>query len=47
MSAKIRALFRGLLRPIRAKLLGAGQARTRAKAELKVRVYRAAEDRST
>jgi len=46
MSARIWALFRGLLRiPIRTKLLSAGQARARTKAEMKVRVYRAAEDR--
>ena len=45
MSAKIRAFLAGLFKPIRAKLLGAGQAQARSKAEMKIRVYRAAEDR--
>jgi len=45
MSARIWALFAHLFKPIRAKLLGAGQAQARSKAEMKIRVYRAAEDR--
>ena len=45
MSARLRTLFAHLFKPIRAKLLGAGQAQARAKVEMKLRVYRAAEDR--
>ena len=45
MSARIWALLAGVFKPIRAKLLGAGQAQARAKVEMKLRVYRAGEDR--
>ena len=45
MLAKISGFLSRLFSPIRARLLGAGQAQARAKAELKIRVYRAAEDR--
>jgi len=45
MLARLWALLAGLFKPIRARLLGAGQAQARSKAEMKIRVYRAAEDR--
>jgi len=45
MLAKISGFLFRLFNPIQAKLLGAGQAQARSKAEMKIRVYRAAEDR--
>jgi len=45
MLAKISAFLSRFFSPIRVKLLGIGQAQARSKAEMKIRVYRAAEDR--